>query len=97
MSKQLQFPAMVAEALEGKDLKAAASFLNITAKRLTQISKGEAKATLEEVDKLAAVLGLDQAEARRAAWADVAKPVDAPKVEAPKKQPGGSYGPSASF
>ena len=97
MSKELQFPAMVAEALKNKDLKEAASFLNITAKRLTQISKGEVKATLEEVDKLASVLDLDPAEARRAAWADVAKPTDAPKSEAPKKQPAGSYGRSASF
>lgn len=97
MSKELQFPKMVAEALEGKDLKEASSFLGITVKRLQQISKGEVKATLEEVDKLASVLELEPAAARRAAWADVAKPVDAPQERTPKKQPGGSYGRSASF
>lgn len=97
MSQEKQFPKMVADALKEKDLKAAAEFLGIKQARLEKIALGSERATLQEVDAIAAALGLSTEEARRAAWADVARPVTETAPETPKRTASGSYGPSKGF
>jgi hypothetical protein len=54
------------------------------------------KVTLAEVNTLAEGLGLDQAAAREAAWADLAQPAGSAK-KTPDAQPHGAYGPGASL